>query len=106
VKAAVNLPATADLTLELTGADGKVTTVSLGSRAVGDADFPSTPQRWACRRALRHRCQGCRRHQLPRGGGRHPAGRAPDGGRRRGLAGEGLGDVSPASITRFVGQQA
>lgn len=107
VKAAVNLPASADLTLQLTGADGKVTTVSLGSRAVGDANFSIDPAALG----------------LPAGrydivvkdasgtgypvevAGTLQAVRLTSAGTVA-LQVEGLGDVPPSSITRFVGQQA
>ena len=107
VKAAVNLPATADLRLELTGANGKVTTVSLGSRAVGDADFSIDPAALGLppgRYDIAVKDAGGTSYPVEVAGILQAVRLTAAGAVA--LQVEGLGDVSPASITRFVGQQA
>ena len=105
VQAAVQLPAAADLTLDLVNAAGQVTSVRLGQQTVGDAVFQIDPAAWGLPAG---------RYQLAlydSEGTYYPTEIAGElQSVRMGTSGavmlqvQGLGTVQPSSITRFVAQ--
>ncbi len=104
VDAVVNLPAGAQLKLQLTGADGKLTTVDLGTHAAGDVRFQMDPQALglpAGRYDMAVVDANDARYEIEVQG-RLDAMRLTAAGTVA-LQVQGLGDVSPSSISRFVG---
>ena len=107
LKAVVNLPATADLTLELTGPDGKVTKVSLGSNAVGDAPFSIDPTALglpAGKYDIAVKDASGTSYPVEVAGTLQSVRMTATGAVA--LQVQGLGDVLPSRVTRFLGQQA
>lgn len=107
VHAVVNLPATADLTLQLTAPDGKVTTVSLGSSAVGDANFTIDPAALglpAGKYGIAVKDASGTSYPVEVAGTLQAVRLTSSGSVA--LQVQGLGDVLPSSVTRFVGQKA
>lgn len=105
VTATVGLDAGAQLTLQLTGADGKITTVDLGTQPAGDVRFQIDPVALGLP-AGRYGVAVMDANDVsytPEVLGRLNAVRLTSSGTVA-LQVQGLGDISPASITRFVGQ--
>lgn len=106
-QATVNLDAGADLTVALTDAAGKTTTVALGQQQPGDANFSIDPQALGLPAG---RYQIAVRDADGKGYPVEVAGRLDSV--RLTTAGavvlqvQGLGEVSPAQISRFLGQAA
>ncbi|MBV8247809.1 MAG: flagellar basal body rod modification protein [Comamonas sp.] len=107
LQAVVNLPASAELTLQLTAPDGKVTTVPLGARGVGDASFAVDPVALglpAGRYDIAVKDAGGTSYPVEVAGKLQAVRMTSTGAVA--LQVQGLGDVLPSRITRFVGQQA
>ena len=107
VQAVVGLEAGAQLTLQLTAADGKVTSVDLGTQTAGDVAFGIDPVALglsAGRYSVALVDANDNRY-TPEVLGRLNAVRLTAAGTVA-LQVQGLGDISPASITRFVGQSS
>jgi flagellar basal-body rod modification protein FlgD len=105
VHAVVGLESGAQLKLQLTAADGKVTTVDLGTQAAGDVALTIDPVALglpAGRYSVAVTDANDNRY-TPEVRGRLNAVRLTAAGTVA-LQVQGLGDVSPSSITRFVGQ--
>lgn len=105
VSATVALDSGAKLTLELTGGDGKVTTVDLGTQAMGDVAFQIDPVALGLP-AGRYGIaviDANGSYYTPEVQGRLNAVRLTAAGTVA-LQVQGLGDIAPASVTRFVGQ--
>ena len=105
VQAVVGLDAGAQLTLQLTAADGKVTTVDLGTQNAGDVPFQIDPVALglqAGRYSVAVMDANDNRY-TPEVLGRLNAVRLTAAGTVA-LQVQGLGDITPSSITRFVGQ--
>lgn len=105
VQAGVNLDAGAQLKLELTSAEGKLTIVDLGTQSAGDVRFAIDPVALglpAGRYSMAVLDANNERHTVEVEG-RLNAVRLTAAGTVA-LQVQGLGDVSPASVTRFVGQ--
>ena len=107
VSAAINLPATADVSLLLTAADGKVTTVGLGTRAAGDVPFTLDPAALglpAGRYDIAVQDASGTRYPVEVAGTLQAVRLTSSGSVA--LQVQGLGDVLPSRVTRFIGQQA
>lgn len=107
LSASVTLPATADLTLELTAADGKVSKVSLGSNAVGDAPFSIDPTALglpAGKYDIAVKDASGTSYPIEVAGTLQSVRMTATGAVA--LQVQGLGDVLPSRVTRFLGQQA
>lgn len=107
VQAVVGLEAGTQLTLQLTAADGKVTNVDLGTQAAGDVAFGIDPVALglpAGRYSVAVVDANDNRY-TPEVVGRLNAVRLTAAGTVA-LQVQGLGDISPASITRFVGRSS
>ncbi|WP_455555997.1 flagellar hook capping FlgD N-terminal domain-containing protein [Comamonas sp.] len=107
VRAMVNLEAGAQLQLQLTGADGKLTTMDLGTHGSGDVAFAIDPHSLglpAGRYDIAVVDANDSRHAVEVVG-RLDAVRLTAAGTVA-LQVQGLGDVSPTSISRFAGQAA
>ena len=105
VQAVVGLDAGAQLTLQLTAPDGKVTTVDLGMQNAGDVPFQINPVALglsAGRYSVVVMDANDNRY-TPEVLGRLNAVRLTAAGTVA-LQVQGLGDITPSSITRFVGQ--
>lgn len=105
VQAGVNLDAGAQLKLELTSAEGKLTIVDLGTQSAGDVRFAIDPVALglpAGRYSMAVLDANNERNTVEVEG-RLNAVRLTAAGTVA-LQVQGLGDVSPASVTRFVGQ--
>ena len=107
LSASVTLPATADLTLELTAADGKVTKVNLGSNAVGDAPFSIDPTALglpAGKYDIAVKDASGTSYPIEVAGTLQSVRMTATGAVA--LQVQGLGDVLPSRVTRFLGQKA
>lgn len=107
VQGVVGLDAGAQLKLELTAADGKVTTIDLGTQAAGDVAFSIDPVAMGLP-AGRYNVavmDGNDNRYTPEVLGRLNAVRLTAAGTVA-LQVQGLGDIPPSSITRFVGQSS
>jgi flagellar basal-body rod modification protein FlgD len=107
VNAQVNLETSANLSLLLTAADGSQTRVSLGAQPAGDVRFSMDPAALglpAGRYSLAVVDTNDQQHTVEVAG-RLNAVRLTSAGTVA-LQVQGLGDVSPASITRFTGPSA
>ena len=105
VRATVGLETAAQLKLELTAADGKLTTVDLGTQPAGDVAFQIDPVALGLP-AGRYDVAVIDANDVrytPEVLGRLNAVRLTAAGTVA-LQVQGLGDISPSSITRFVGQ--
>lgn len=105
VQGVVGLEVGAQLTVQLTAADGKVTNVDLGTQAAGDVAFSIDPVALglpAGRYSVAIMDANDNRY-TPEVLGRLNAVRLTAAGTVA-LQVQGLGDIAPASITRFVGQ--
>lgn len=105
VHATVGLETGAQLTLQLTAADGKVTSIDLGTQPAGDANFQINPVALGLP-AGRYGVvviDANDAHYTPEVLGRLNAVRLTSSGTVA-LQVQGLGDIAPGSITRFVGQ--
>lgn len=105
ISATVALESGAQLTLQLTGSDGKVTTVELGTQPAGDAVFQIDPVALGLP-AGRYGVAVFDANDVsytPEVQGRLNAVRLTAAGTVA-LQVQGLGDIAPGSITRFVGQ--
>lgn len=105
VQAGVHLETGAQLKLELTAADGKLTTIDLGTQSAGDVRFAIDPVALglpAGRYSMALLDANNERYTVEVAG-RLNAVRLTAAGTVA-LQVQGLGDVSPASVTRFVGQ--
>jgi flagellar basal-body rod modification protein FlgD len=106
-QAAVSVPATADLRLQLTADDGKVHTVSLGNYAPGDASFAIDPVALglpAGRYGIAVVDGSDNNYPVEVAGTLQSVRMTATGSVA--LQVQGLGDVAPTSITRFIGRQA
>lgn len=105
VQAGISLDAGAQLKLQLTAADGKLTTVDLGTQPAGDVRFTVDPVALglpAGRYSVAVSDANDERH-IVEVMGRLNAVRLTSAGTVA-LQVQGLGDVPPGSVTRFVGQ--
>ena len=105
VRATVGLEAGAQLTLQLTAADGKVSAIDLGTQPAGDVNFQIDPVALGLP-AGRYGVAVMDANDVrytPEVRGRLNAVRLTSSGTVA-LQVQGLGDIAPGSITRFVGQ--